>query len=147
MYVPLSHWQCKYFTLAVLPELISRLRHLSVCKYYVSACVHACVHVCVCTCYSADALLNSCKPWLVCDCHSALLSPGFTPMVKLLSERLIVQKKKEEWCTSLLFANKTEKDILWKEQLEQLEHTLPRCKLMCMLITCTCFVVYAYIHV
>lgn len=43
---------------------------------------------------------------------------GFTPMVKIITAAL---GQHEEMHVTLLFANRTEKDILWQAKLEQLQ--------------------------
>ena len=46
------------------------------------------------------------------------LSIGFTPMAKIISAAL---GQSDETCVTLLFANRTEKDILWQAELERLQ--------------------------
>lgn len=47
---------------------------------------------------------------------------GFTPMVRLI-RRVIVDDSKSTVSVKLLFANREEKDILWKKQLDELVET------------------------
>lgn len=46
------------------------------------------------------------------------LSVGFTPMAKIISAAM---GRSDETCVTLLFANQTEKDILWQAELERLQ--------------------------
>ena len=58
---------------------------------------------------------------------------GFTPMIKLLCQKLHENKnfKNTEKCSiTLLLANKTEEDILWKDKLEELEASSPELKVV-----------------
>ena len=51
---------------------------------------------------------------------------GFTPMVKLINKRLTMQESNKELSMSLIFANKKEEDIIWREQLQHLKESFPR---------------------
>lgn len=53
--------------------------------------------------------------------YSCYMCTGFTPMVQVLNDALSTPG--EHLKTKLLFANKTEEDILWKDELDQVSNT------------------------
>lgn len=68
------------------------------------------------------SFLASCPAFTSCDCLLLLAAgTGFTPMVRLL--RLFLERP--AGVARLLFFNKTEADILWREQLERLKERFP----------------------
>ena len=65
-------------------------------------------------------LLSSCR----LDGTALLLISGFTPMTKIIRD--IFGSESTETEVKLLFANRTERDILWKEQLNALQDSKSR---------------------
>jgi hypothetical protein len=67
------------------------------------------------------------KNYAQLDCEALAIFYGLTPMISLLNTRYMQIHETHGQCsTLLLFANKREEDILWREQLEELCRLMPQ---------------------